>query len=49
MGILSLLTYLYEIPAEACVGYLILQTFLPDPPDIEPKSKVHALYSENMY
>src|ERR1700674_2043006 len=27
MGILSLLTYLYEIPAGACLGYLILQTF----------------------
>jgi hypothetical protein len=23
--------------------------FLPDPPDIEPQSRVHALYSENMY
>src|SRR5277367_1753367 len=27
MGILALLTYLYEIPAGACLGYLILQTF----------------------
>jgi hypothetical protein len=26
MGILALLTYLYEIPAGACLGYLILQT-----------------------
>jgi hypothetical protein len=23
--------------------------FLPDPPDIEPQSIVHALYPENMY
>jgi hypothetical protein len=36
MGILALLTYLYEIPAGACLGHLILQTFLPDPPDVEP-------------
>jgi hypothetical protein len=27
MGILALLTYLYEIPAGACLGYLILQIF----------------------
>jgi hypothetical protein len=27
MGILALLTYLYEIPAGAWLGYLILQTF----------------------
>ena len=27
MGILGLLTYLYEIPEGACLGYLILQTF----------------------
>src|SRR5271156_4092252 len=27
MGILALLTYLYETPAGACLGYLILQTF----------------------
>jgi hypothetical protein len=27
MDILALLTYLYEIPAVACLGYLILQTF----------------------
>src|SRR6202041_94734 len=27
MGILALLTYLYEIPAGACLGELILQTF----------------------
>jgi hypothetical protein len=26
MGILTLLTYLYEISARACLGYLILQT-----------------------
>ena len=26
MGILALLTYLYEIPAGACLGHLILQT-----------------------
>jgi len=26
MGILALLTCLYEIPAGACLGYLILQT-----------------------
>jgi hypothetical protein len=25
MGILALLTYLYEIPESACLGYLILQ------------------------
>jgi hypothetical protein len=27
MGILTLLTYLYEISAAACLGYLILQSF----------------------
>jgi hypothetical protein len=27
IGILALLTYLYKIPAGACLGYLILQTF----------------------
>jgi hypothetical protein len=27
MDILALLIYLYEIPAGACLGYLILQTF----------------------
>jgi hypothetical protein len=27
MGILALPRYLYEIPAGACLGYLILQTF----------------------
>ena len=45
----QLLIYLYEITEGGLTGVPDPAKFVPDPPDIESQSRVHVLYTENMY
>jgi hypothetical protein len=49
MGILALLTYLYEISAEACLGYLILQFFCLILQISSRNPRFTRSFTENMY